>query len=102
TCADPFHMVAGIRSLACVRLIVGPSESGQRYSFAQVFRHSSMQDRNGGPLRCAVRRFAGTDKAIVITTYASYATISRDLPKSLARVAEKPEVARETEYYLSK
>jgi hypothetical protein len=28
--------------------------------------------------------------------------ISRDLPKSLARVAEKPDVARESEYYLSK
>jgi len=37
----------------------------------------------------------------VITTYASYAMISRDLPRSLARVAEKPDVARETEYYLS-
>ena len=38
----------------------------------------------------------------MITTYANYAMISRDLPKSLARVAEKPEVARETEYYLSR
>lgn len=38
----------------------------------------------------------------MITTYTSYAMISRDLPKSLARVAEKPDVARETEYYLSK
>lgn len=28
--------------------------------------------------------------------------ISRDLPKSLARIAEKPDVARETEYYLSR
>ncbi|WP_162894719.1 DUF1217 domain-containing protein [Rhizobium terrae] len=38
----------------------------------------------------------------MITTYTSYTMISRDLPKSLARVAEKPDVARETDYYLSK
>lgn len=38
----------------------------------------------------------------MITTYTSYTMISRDLPKSLARVAEKPDVARETEYYLSR
>lgn len=38
----------------------------------------------------------------MITTYASYAMISRDLPKSLARVAQEPDVARESEYYLSK
>ncbi|MFB9950150.1 DUF1217 domain-containing protein [Rhizobium puerariae] len=38
----------------------------------------------------------------MITTYTSYAMISRDLPKSLARIAEKPDVARETDYYLSK
>jgi hypothetical protein len=38
----------------------------------------------------------------MITTYVSYTLISRDLPRSLARVAEKPDVARETEYYLSK
>jgi hypothetical protein len=38
----------------------------------------------------------------MITTYVSYSLISRDLPKSLARVAEKPDVARESEYYLSK
>jgi hypothetical protein len=38
----------------------------------------------------------------VITTYTSYAMISRDLNTSLARVAEQPDVARETEYYLSK
>jgi hypothetical protein len=38
----------------------------------------------------------------VITTYASYSMISRDLNKSLERVAEQPDVARETEYYLSK
>ena len=37
----------------------------------------------------------------MITTYTSYAMISRDLPSSLARVAEKPDVARETEYYLA-
>jgi hypothetical protein len=37
----------------------------------------------------------------VITTYTSYAMITRDLPKSLERVAEKPEVARETDYYLA-
>lgn len=39
---------------------------------------------------------------IVITTYTSYAMIARDLPKSLERVAEQPNVARESEYYLSK
>lgn len=37
----------------------------------------------------------------MITTYASYALISRNLPNSLARIAEKPDVARETEYYLA-
>lgn len=36
----------------------------------------------------------------VITTYTSYTIISRDLPGSLARVAEKPDVARESAYYL--
>lgn len=37
----------------------------------------------------------------MITTYISYTSISRNLPSSLARVAEKPDVARETEYYLA-
>ena len=37
----------------------------------------------------------------MITTYTSYTLISRNLPSSLARVAEKPDVARETEYYLA-
>lgn len=36
------------------------------------------------------------------TTYTSYKLITADLTKSLARVAEEPDVARETEYYLSK
>lgn len=36
------------------------------------------------------------------TTYTSYRLISQDISKSLGRVAEKPDVARETEYYLSK
>ncbi|MCF6369536.1 DUF1217 domain-containing protein [Rhizobium halophilum] len=36
----------------------------------------------------------------MITTYTSYTIISRDLPGSLARVAEKPDVARESAYYL--
>ena len=36
------------------------------------------------------------------TTYTSYQQISRDLPKSLDRVSQKPDVARDTEYYLSK
>ncbi|MCJ8520866.1 hypothetical protein ABID21_003718 [Pseudorhizobium tarimense] len=36
----------------------------------------------------------------MITTYTSYAIISRDLPGSLARVAEQPNVARESAYYL--
>lgn len=35
------------------------------------------------------------------TTYTSYQLISRDLPKSLDRVAQEPDVARETEYYLA-
>ncbi|MGV8938403.1 MAG: DUF1217 domain-containing protein [Allorhizobium sp.] len=35
------------------------------------------------------------------TTYTSYQLISRDLPKSLDRVAQKPDVARDTEYYLA-
>ncbi|MDO9416070.1 DUF1217 domain-containing protein [Pararhizobium sp.] len=36
------------------------------------------------------------------TTYTSYKSISADLGKSLERVAKQPDVARETEYYLSK
>lgn len=36
------------------------------------------------------------------TTYTSYQQINRDLPKSLDNIAKKPDVARETEYYLSK
>jgi hypothetical protein len=36
----------------------------------------------------------------VTTTYTSYRQISADLTTSLKRVAEKPDVARETEYYL--
>lgn len=38
----------------------------------------------------------------VTTTYTSYRLISQDLTKSLERVAAKPDVKRETEYYLSK
>lgn len=36
------------------------------------------------------------------TTFTSYKLISQDLTKSLATVAQKPDVQRETEYYLSK
>ncbi len=36
------------------------------------------------------------------TTYTSYRLISQDLSQSLGRVAQKADVARETEYYLSK
>ncbi|MDX3926390.1 MAG: DUF1217 domain-containing protein [Shinella sp.] len=36
------------------------------------------------------------------TTYTSYQSIAADLPRSLQRVAEQPDVKRETEYYLSK
>lgn len=36
------------------------------------------------------------------TTYASYKLISADLPTSLKRVSEQPDVKRETEYYLSR
>lgn len=45
---------------------------------------------------------SGRGKPIVTTTYTSYKLITADLSKSLARVAEQPDVARETEYYLSK
>jgi hypothetical protein len=38
----------------------------------------------------------------VITTYTSYRLISQDIGKSLERVAKQPDVARESEYYLSK
>lgn len=38
----------------------------------------------------------------VTTTYTSYKLISADMGKSLERVAKQPDVARETEYYLSK
>ncbi len=36
------------------------------------------------------------------TTYTSYRLISQDLSQSLGRVAQKADVARETEYYLSR
>ena len=36
------------------------------------------------------------------TTYTSYKLISSDLPTSLKRVSEQPDVKRETEYYLAK
>ncbi|HXV30713.1 MAG TPA: DUF1217 domain-containing protein [Sinorhizobium sp.] len=36
------------------------------------------------------------------TTYTSYKLITADLTKSLERVSEQPDVARETEYYLAK
>ena len=36
------------------------------------------------------------------TTYTSYKLISSDLPTSLKRVSEQPDVKRETEYYLYK
>lgn len=38
----------------------------------------------------------------VTTTYTSYKLITADLATSLERVAEKPDVKRESEYYLSK
>tara|TARA_R110002020_G_scaffold65144_2_gene172178 strand:- start:101 stop:883 length:783 start_codon:yes stop_codon:yes gene_type:complete len=38
----------------------------------------------------------------VTTTYTSYNLIARDLPRSLERIASQPEVARESEYYLSR
>lgn len=37
----------------------------------------------------------------MITTFTSYRLISQDIGQSLERVAKQPEVARETEYYLS-
>lgn len=36
------------------------------------------------------------------TTYTSYNLIARDLPKSIERVASQPQIARESEYYLSR
>ncbi len=52
--------------------------------------------------RATGNRLARTvGERIMITTYISYTSISRNLPSSLARVAEKPDVARETEYYLA-
>ncbi|GEO83451.1 MULTISPECIES: DUF1217 domain-containing protein [Alphaproteobacteria] len=36
------------------------------------------------------------------TTYTSYRQITQNIDKSIERVAKEPEVARETEYYLSK
>lgn len=39
---------------------------------------------------------------LVISTYTSYRLISQNLPQSLERVSKQPDVARETEYYLSK
>lgn len=38
----------------------------------------------------------------VTSTYTSYQLISQDIGKSLDRVSRQPDVARETEYYLSK
>jgi hypothetical protein len=37
---------------------------------------------------------------VVLTTLAGYSLIARDLPRSLDNVAAKPQVSRETEYYL--
>jgi hypothetical protein len=37
----------------------------------------------------------------VLTTLAGYSLIARDLPRSLDNVAAKPQVSRETEYYLA-
>ncbi|OCW56200.1 DUF1217 domain-containing protein [Hoeflea olei] len=36
------------------------------------------------------------------TTYTSYSLIARDLPRSIERIASQPQVARESEYYLSR
>ena len=38
---------------------------------------------------------------VVTTTYTSYQMIAGNLTKSLERVSEQPDVARETEYYLA-
>ena len=37
----------------------------------------------------------------MLTTLATYRTITRDLPRSLSATAAKPQVSRETEYYLA-
>lgn len=36
------------------------------------------------------------------TTYTSYNLIARDLPSSIERIASQPQIARESEYYLSR
>ena len=36
------------------------------------------------------------------TTYTSYSQITRDLPRSIERIASQPEIARESEYYLTR
>ena len=36
------------------------------------------------------------------TTYTSYNLITRDLPRSIERIASQPQIARESEYYLSR
>jgi hypothetical protein len=38
----------------------------------------------------------------VISTYTSYRLIAQDIPKSLERIASQPQVARESEHYLSR
>ena len=38
----------------------------------------------------------------VLTTFSSYRLIAGDLPRSLASTAQRPQVARETEYYLAR
>jgi hypothetical protein len=39
---------------------------------------------------------------LVLTTFTSYRLITSDLPRSLAAIARKPQVARETDYYLER
>jgi hypothetical protein len=38
----------------------------------------------------------------VTTTYTSYRLIAQDIPRSIERIASQPQVARESEYYLSR
>ena len=47
-------------------------------------------------------RIYRVDRQNVITTFTSYRLISQNIGQSLQRVAEQPDVARDTEYYLSK
>lgn len=51
---------------------------------------------------CAQKDSSNGGGHSVTTTYTSYRLISQDIGKSLDRISKQPDIARETEYYLSK